>query len=99
MQAARLHARQAEIQFREATASPTQSQMRAAFGPIHTHQHFFQKSTQKLLAIAIRGGRGAPNFVQIGAESENFLSFVLTLRARALFFPPLEFGFGGSQIA
>jgi hypothetical protein len=35
---------------------------------IHTHYHFFEKSSQNLLAIAIGGGRLRPDFVQIGSE-------------------------------
>ena len=95
----RLHARKRELAFRERAASPAQSQMPAAFGSIHTHNHFFQKSSQKLLAIAIAGGRRRPDFVQIGTELENFLFLALTQPAGALFFSPLELRFGGGEIA
>src|SRR6266481_7407607 len=95
----RLHARKGEIAFRERAASPAQSQMPTAFSPIHTHNHFFQKGSQKLLAIAICGGRRRPDFMQIGAERENLLFLCLTQHARALFFSPLELRFCGSEIA
>ncbi len=95
----RLHARQGEIEFGERAASPAQSQMRKAFGAIHSHNHFFQKGAQKLFAIAIRGGRRRPDFSQIGAERENLLFLFLAQHARALLFPPLEFRFGSGEIA
>jgi hypothetical protein len=63
------------------------------------HNHFFQKSSRKLLAIAIGGGRRRPDFVQIGTERGNSLFLGLTQHARALFFSPLELRFGGGEIA
>ena len=47
--------------------------MSTPFGAIDGNNHFFQKSAQKLLAIAICGGRRRPDFVQIGTERVNFL--------------------------
>ena len=73
--------------------------MPTAFDAIHTHNHLFQKGSQKLLAIAICGGRRRPDFLQIEAERENFLFLCLTQHARALFFSPLELGFCGGEIA
>ena len=73
--------------------------MRAAFSLIHCHNHFFQKSAQKFFAISIRGGRGHPDFVQIGAERVNFLLLFLAQGARALLFPALEFGLGQGEFA
>jgi hypothetical protein len=72
--------------------------MSTAFVPIHMHNHFFQKSTQELLAIAICGSRRRPDSMQIGTERENFLFLGLTQRARALFFSLLELRFGRSAI-
>src|SRR5260370_39381482 len=73
--------------------------MSTPFGAIDSNKHLFQKSTQKLFAIAIRGGRRRPDFVQIGTERENFLFLFLAQHARALSFPPFEFGFRSGEIA
>src|ERR1019366_385614 len=53
----------------------------------------------KLFAIAIRGGRRGPDFVQIGTERANFIFFFLAECARALLFPPQQFRLGSSEIA
>src|SRR2546430_10628651 len=55
------------------TLFPYTTLFRSPFGAIDGNNHLFQKSTQKLFAIAIRGGRRRPDFVQIGTERENFL--------------------------
>src|SRR2546429_6027626 len=99
VEAMRHHARQGEIYFRESAASPAQGKMSTPFGAIDSNNHLFQKSTQKLFAIAIRGGRRRPDFVQIGTERENFLFLFLAQHARALSFPPFEFHFCSGKIA
>src|SRR5207253_8845155 len=68
VEAMRHHARQGEIYFRESAASPAQGKMSTPFGAIDSNNHLFQKSTQKLFAIAIRGGRRRPDF-EIGRAS------------------------------
>src|SRR5438552_18785728 len=73
--------------------------MSTPFGAIDSNNHLFQKSTQKLFAIAIRGGRRRPDFVQIGTERENFLFLFLAQHAEALPFPPFQFRFCNSEIA
>ena len=73
--------------------------MSTMLGPIDGNNHFFEKSTQKLFAIAIRGGRRGPDFCQIGTKRLDFIFFFWTECARALLFPPLQFGFGSSEIA
>src|SRR5215467_10606446 len=69
------------------------------FDAIDGNNHFFQKSAQQLFAISIRGGGRRPDFMQIGAERENFLFFFFAQRAWALSFPPFEFGFCSGEIA
>src|SRR5215471_4659261 len=73
--------------------------MSAPFIPLDGHNHLFQKSTQKLFAIPIRGGRRPPDFVQIGTERENFLFLFFAQHARALSFPSFEFGLCSGEIA
>src|SRR5260370_188901 len=73
--------------------------MRTTFGPIHPNDHFFDKSTQKLLAIAIRGGRRYPDFIQIGTERTNLFFFCRAERAWALLFSTLQFRFGSREVA
>src|SRR5207253_3243287 len=73
--------------------------MSAPFIPIDGHNHLFQKSAQKLFAIPIRGGWRSPDFVQIGTERENFLFLFFAQHARALSFPPFEFGLCSGEIA
>src|SRR5260370_13518360 len=73
--------------------------MSTTFGPIHGNDHFFQKSTQKFFAIAIRGGRRHPDFVQIGTEKANLIFFFLTESARALLLSSVQFRFRSSEIA
>src|SRR2546425_3574642 len=73
--------------------------MSAPFVPIDGHNHLFQKSAQKLFAIAIRGGRRCPDFMQIGTEREDFLFLFLAQHARALSFSPFEFDFCSGEIA
>src|SRR5215469_6711924 len=73
--------------------------MSAQFGGIDGNNHFLQKSAQKLFAIAIRGGRCRPDFMQIGTERENFLFLFLAQHARALSFPPFELRFCSGEIA
>src|SRR5215471_9113214 len=72
--------------------------MSAPFGAIDGNNDFFQKSAQQLFAISIRGGGRRPDFMQIGAERENFLFFFFAQRAWALSFPPFEFSFCSSEI-
>jgi hypothetical protein len=45
--------------------------MRPSCGPIHGNDHFFLQSTQQLFAIAIRGGRSRPDFVEINTQPED----------------------------
>src|SRR5512147_95256 len=94
-----LRAWQREIDFRESAASPAQSQMGAMFRPIDGNHYFFQKRTQKFFAIAIRGGRRGPDFLQIGTESAKFIFFFLAERTRALLLSSTQLRFGCRQIA
>src|SRR5271165_5356353 len=73
--------------------------MSAPFGAIDGNNHLFQKSAQQLFAIAIRGGRRFPDFMQIGTERKNFLFLFLAQRAWTLSFPPFEFRFCSGEIA
>src|SRR5271157_315853 len=73
--------------------------MSPSFGAIDGNHHLFQKSAQKLFAIAVHGGRRRPDLMQIGSERENFLLLFLAQHARALSFPPFQFRFGSGKIA
>src|SRR5246127_2563512 len=73
--------------------------MSAPFGAYDRNDYFFQKSAQKLFAVAVRGGRCAPNFAQIGTERANLIFLFLAQRARALLFPSSQFCLGNSKIA
>src|SRR5260370_28385388 len=95
MEALRFHARQGEIALRERAALPAHRRMPTTVGPIHPHNHYFQQGTQEFLAIAIGGGRRPPDLWQFRTEREEFLFLLLTHRARALCFSPLELRFGG----
>src|SRR4029077_7872411 len=73
--------------------------MRTMFGPIHSNDHFFHKSTQEFFAITIRGSRRRPNLVQIGTERTKLFFFCRAERAWALLFSTLQFRFGSREVA
>ena len=58
--------------------------MSTTIGPIDGNKDIFQKSAQKLFAIAIGGDRRCPDFCQIGTKRLDFIFFFCTEGARAL---------------
>src|SRR5262249_51597842 len=73
--------------------------MRPSCGPIDGNNHFFQQSTQQLFAIAIRGGRRHPDFVEISTERADLFFLFWAECAGSLLLSLLPFRLSRRQIA
>src|SRR4030095_6110788 len=89
----RLESRNRDIQHRNRTAAPAQSQVRLTLGSFEIQGHFFRQRSQKFLAIAIRDGRRSPDLTNIGAEHLNALELLGTNRVGTLLLAAAQFGF------